>query len=115
MPHVKTAAAVTLAAIVACGCSSAVKPAQGHGKVDDARLDQPDRLACLQSAHLPAQLVGETGIQIGALPSGPSIQFLPTPQAAQAAQISGQAQGAEVIGAALVYPHQASHAEMMLV
>jgi hypothetical protein len=115
MPYVKTAAALTLAAILACGCSSVVKPAQGHGKVDDPRSTSPDRVGCIESHHLPVQLVGQTGIQVGPLPSGPSIQFLPTPQAAEAAQIMGEAQGAEVIGAALVYPHEASRGEMMLI
>jgi hypothetical protein len=33
--------------------------------------------------------------------------FSPTPGAAQAYQIDGSAQPAEVIGSALVYPHQA--------
>ena len=33
--------------------------------------------------------------------------FQPTPGAAQGEQIDGQAQGAEVIGTALLYPNQA--------
>ena len=115
MPLVKTAAAGLVTAILVCGCGSTVKPPQGRGKVDDPRLDHPDRVACLKAAHLSVQLVGQTGIQIGPLPNGPSVQFLPTPQAAEAAQITGEAQGAEVIGAALVYPHQASQGEMTLV
>jgi hypothetical protein len=115
MSHAKTAAALAAAAILACGCSSEVKPPQGRGKVDDPRLDNPDRVACLKSAHLSVRLVGQTGIQIGSLPNGPSIRFLPTPQAAEYDQIAGEAQGAEVIGAALVYPRQAPHSEMMLV
>jgi hypothetical protein len=64
--------------------------------------------------HLPAQKVGRVSIQIGPLPAGPTVEFLPTPSAAQAAQIEGQAQyqGAEVIGAALLYPHGATDHEL---
>jgi hypothetical protein len=47
-------------------------------------------------------------MQIGAKPSGPTVQFTPTPGAAQEEQISGQVESAEVIGAALLYPNQAS-------
>jgi hypothetical protein len=107
MPHVKSAAALGLAAVVLCGCSSSVKPPQGRGKVDDPRTDISNHLQCMQSQHLPVQEVGQTGLQIGPLPSGPTVQFLPTDGAAQAAQISGQPQyqGAEVIGPAVLYPH----------
>jgi hypothetical protein len=53
-------------------------------------------------------------IQIGALPSGPTVHFLPTAGAAQAAQISGQTQyqAGEVIGSALLYPHAGTDAEL---
>jgi hypothetical protein len=46
-------------------------------------------------------------MQIGTKPSGPTVQFMPTPGAAQEAQISGQVESAEVIGSALLYPNQA--------
>src|SRR5579884_1648900 len=103
MPQVKSAAVLGLAAALICGCSSSVKPPQGRGKVDDPRTNVSNHLQCMQSQHLPAVKVGRVGIQIGSLPSGPTVHFLPTPGAAQAAQITGlpQYQGAEVIGAAL--------------
>jgi hypothetical protein len=41
--------------------------------------------------------------------------FEPTQQAATGVQIVGQAQGAEVIGAALVYPNQAPDSVMQKV
>lgn len=112
MPPVKTAAALAVAALFVCGCSSAVKPPQGRGKVDDPRTNNPDRVACLRGAGLPVQLVGQTGIQIGPLPGGPSVVFTPDPGTAEGDQIHGQAQGAEVIGAALLYPHRGSHPEL---
>ena len=115
MPHAKTAAALSAAAILLCGCGSAVKPPHGRGQVDDPRTHNPNHAACLRKDKLPVQLVGLTGIQIGPLPSGPTVQFEPTAGAAQNAQIQGQSQGAEVIGSALLYPHTASEAELNLI
>jgi hypothetical protein len=118
MPHAKPAAVLSVAAIVICGCGSAVKPPQGHGQVDDPRTyASANHLACLQNDHLPVQEVGRTGLQIGPLPSGPTVEFQPTPGAAQAQQIYGgpSVQGAEVIGSALLYPHQASDSELNLI
>jgi hypothetical protein len=114
MPHVKSAAALGLAAALLCGCSATVKPSQGRGKVDDPRTDIRNHLQCLHSHRLPALEVGRVGIQIGPLPSGPTVQFMPTDGAAQAAQISGQPQhqGAEVIGPALLYPHSGTNDEL---
>jgi hypothetical protein len=115
MPHAKSAAALGVVALVLCGCSSVVKPPQGRGKVDDPRTyAASDHLKCMQAQGLPAKKVGQVGIQIGPLPSGPTVQFLPTPGAAQGAQIQGQPQyqGAEVIGAALLYPHGGTDPEL---
>ena len=115
MPHAKSAATLGVAALLVCGCSSVVKPPQGHGKVDDPRTyAAANHLKCLVQHHLPAQKVGLTGLQIGPLPSGPTVQFEPTPGAAQAQQIeaSPSTQGAEVIGSALLYPHAASDREL---
>ena len=52
------------------------------------------------------------GIQIGALPDGPTVQFVPSNSVAEALKVTGTAQGAEMIGNALVYPHQASDSEL---
>lgn len=115
MPYAKSAAAVGLVAALLSGCGAAVKPPQGRGKVDDPRTNGPtNHLKCLLADHLPARKVGRVGIQIGPLPGGPTIEFLPTPSAAQAAQIEGAPgyQGAEVIGAALLYPNRGSDAEL---
>jgi hypothetical protein len=112
MPQAKPAAAITAVALLLCGCSAVVKPPQGRGVVADPRTSGPDRLQCLIAHHLPARKVGQTGIQIGPLPDGPTVQFLATQGAAQARQIDGSAQGAEVIGTALLYPHHAADAEL---
>jgi len=118
MPYVKPAAVLSLAAIAISGCGSAVKPPQGRGKIDDPRIySSANDLKCLKSANLPTQDVGRTGLQIGPLPAGPTVEFQPSPGAAQAQQIYGtpSTQGAEVIGAALLYPHQASDGELKLI
>jgi|SRR5579884_765118 len=112
MPHAKPAAAITAVAMLLCGCSAVIKPPRGHGQATDPRTAGPDRFACLLANHLPAREVGRSGIQIGALPAGPTVQFLPTEGAAQALQIDGKVEGAEVIGSALLYPHQAGDAEL---
>jgi hypothetical protein len=112
MPHAKSAAAVTAVAMLLCGCSAVVKPPHGRGQVRDQRTAGPNRLGCLRTHHLPAREVGQSAIQIGPLPGGPTVQFLPTQGAAQALQIDGSVQGAEVIGTALLYPHQAPDAEL---
>jgi hypothetical protein len=116
MPHAKPAAILGVAALILSGCGSAVKPPQGRGKVDDPRTyGSTNHLKCLLQHHLPAQEVGATGVQIGSLPTGPTVTFLPTPGAAQSQQILGNAQGAEVIGAALLYPHGGSDGQLTLI
>lgn len=115
MPYAKSAAALGVVAALLCGCSSSVKPAHGRGKVEDPRTSAySNYYGCMLSHHLPAQKVGRITIQVGPLPSGPTVTFLPTPSAAQAAQIEGQPQyqSAEVIGTALLYPHSGNDPEL---
>ena len=114
MPPAKRLVTVMGAVTLLCGCSGVVKPPRGHGVLDSPLTGDPDRVACLRSAHLPVQVVGPTQLQIGALPAGPTVKFEPTPGAAEALLIDGvrSAQGAELIGAALLYPHQASGSEL---
>jgi hypothetical protein len=112
MPPLKCAALIVAAALALSACGQVTKPPQGRGKIDDPRTDNPNRVACLRQHRLPVQAVSETGLQIGPLPDGPTIQFEPSPGAAQALQIEGAAQSAEVVGAALLYPRRASDAEL---
>ncbi|WP_249018969.1 hypothetical protein [Conexibacter sp. S30A1] len=121
MSPAKVAVACVLTALLVSACGIPPKPEAGspnllknsafRGVVDDPRTPH---VACLRAdkvpfhefytakQHLPA-------IQVGSLPSGPTIIFYPTPGIAQGLQIMGQEQGAEVIGSALVYPNQASN------
>ena len=113
--------AVAFTALVLTGCGGAVQvhpttPAGSSTLASRGRVDSPvkmkNHLACLRAAHLPVQVVSSTRLQIGAAPAGPTVVFSPTPGAAQAYQINGSAQSAEVIGSALVYPNQGSDGEM---
>ena len=111
-----------LGAVVVSGCGSKANPVAGsagarsqhpgRAAVDDPRAK---RLKCMIEHHLPATEVGQTDIQIGAAPGGATVTFTPTPGAAQALQINGQARGAEVIGGALLFPNQAPENELQVI
>lgn len=113
MPSAKLALAVGLVAISLSACGNSAKPEAGTlkaattdaKKVDDPRTAHVD---CLHSEHIPVVEFGKTWLQIGTKPYGPTVQFEPTPGAAQDLQIDGQVESAEVIGSALLYPNQAS-------
>lgn len=81
----------------------------------DPRTAGPDYLACLRGNHLQVTEVGANELQVGTLPSGPTIVFAPTADVAEGDQIEGKAQGAYVIGAALVYPNQAPGSELTVI
>jgi hypothetical protein len=115
MSSLKTLLAGGLSVVALSACGSAVKPSQGRGRVDNPRTGGPDYLGCIRDRGLSAVEVGAAAIQVGHLPGGPTIRFLPTPGAATAAQIAGQTQGAEVVGAALLYPNRASDSELQAI
>jgi hypothetical protein len=120
MSSAKLAVAVALAALSLSACGSTAKPVAGtpqaaiksHKAVDDPRTKH---LKCIRQDHLVVVRVGRTGLQVGTPPAGPTINFEPTPGAAQALQIEGKVTGAEVIGSALLYPNQASDSELQKV
>lgn len=120
MSSAKLAVVSGLAALSLSACGNAAKPVAGtpqaatktHKGVDDPRTKHLD---CLRADHLTVVRVGATGLQVGTLPTGPTIQFLASPGSAQADQIDGQDAGAEVIGSALLYPNQASESELTTV
>jgi hypothetical protein len=114
--------ALALAALVLAGCGGAIRvqpttPAGSsklatRGRVDNPATDLDNHLGCLQAAHLQVQTVSPIQLQVGSAPSGPTIVFTASPAVAQAKQIQGLSQGAEVIGSALVYPNQGSDGEL---
>jgi hypothetical protein len=103
--------AAALSALALSACSVTANRPAGRGGVADPRT-QAGRLDCLRAHHLPVTEVGATGLQIGQLPAGPTIHFTPSTGSGEAAQLAGQAQGAEVIGSALLYPNHASDSEL---
>jgi hypothetical protein len=120
MPSAKLAAAVVLCALSLTACGISSKPEagtpnaiiNGHKGLDDPRAKHTP---CLQQAHVAFHLEQLTvagkvlpSVQVDSAPTGPTVSFEPTPGDAQGVQIQGEAQGAEVIGSALVYPNQAS-------
>lgn len=114
MPRTKRLVAGLLAVTWLGGCSSVAKPPQGHGVVDSPLTNNPNRVACLRAAHLPVQVMGPTALRVGSGTGAPRVTFEPTAGAAQALQLEGvrSAQGAELIGAALLYPEQGSDGEL---
>lgn len=115
MPPAKLALAIGLVAVLLSACGNTAKPEAGTlkaattaaKKVDDPRTTHID---CLHSEHIPVVEWGKVWLQIGTKPYGPTVQFTPTPGAAQEMQIDGQVESAEVIGSALLYPNRASDA-----
>lgn len=122
MPSAKLAVAIGLSALSLSACGTASKPEVGTPAANaksQQGLDDPTipHVACLSQEHIPTHPVrvmvgGQSlpGFQVGTAPDGPTVAFEPTPGAAQGVQLHGQAQAAEVIGAALVYPNLSSDA-----
>lgn len=80
----------------------------------DARTAGSNYLACLRGNHLDVTEIGADKLQVGP-PSGATIVFAPTAGIAEGDQIQGKAQGAYVIGAALVYPNQAPGSQLTVI
>jgi hypothetical protein len=111
-PRVATAA-VCLTALATSACGSAVKPATGdRGKIDNPATAKANRIECLTNKHIPVQQVGLNELLLGPQPASPRVVFDATEGAAQGVQIHGQDSGAEVIGAALLFPAQAPSNEL---
>jgi hypothetical protein len=109
------ALALAATALAGCGSSVQVQPAASptssklasRGRVDSPETNMRNYLGCLRDGHLSVQVTSPTRLEVGPAPAGATIVFAATTGAAEANQIDGSAQGAEVIGSALVYPHQA--------
>ncbi len=126
MSCAKLLATAGLAALLISACGTSAKPVagsippskpNGRGKVDDPRIDNPNHVKCLQQDDFEVtelRLGGLPSLQIGTTPTGPTVMYEPTAGAAQGAVMQGLgfAQSAEVIGSALLFPNQASDAEM---
>ncbi|HET9101880.1 MAG TPA: hypothetical protein VFN55_00895 [Solirubrobacteraceae bacterium] len=102
-------------ALSLAACGATAKPQAGtlqahrasHKAVDDPRKNH---VSCLRQDHVPVTEFSHWWLKAGTGPGAPQVMFAPTPGAAQELQISGQVTGAEIIGAAVVYPEQGSPA-----
>jgi hypothetical protein len=120
MSLAKVAVVCALTAVLVSACGIQQKPLVGTRKIEKAtgffgKLDDPraKHAPCLRADKLhfheyrsgPLRL---PAIQVGSLPTGPTIIFYSTPGAAQALQLQGEDEGAEAIGSALLFPNNAS-------
>ena len=117
-------AAPVLAALALAGCGAVdVHTAQpsgsttlvSRGKIDSPLTSMRNHLGCLRDAHLAVHVVSPIRLQVDSRPGGPTIVFTATDGASQADQIDGTAQGAEVIGTALLYPNSGSEEELKMI
>lgn len=112
----RSAMVCVLIALPVAGCGSATNgalrqgPSAGHrGVIDDPRSQH---IQCLKAQGITVREVGATNLVLGATPGAPTVAYSPTPGAAQELQISGDVQGAEAIGSALLYPHRATDSQL---
>ena len=109
-------AAVCLIALAASACGSAVKSAtSSRGKIDNPATAKANRIQCLTDKHIPVRQVSLNELWLGPQPASPRVVFDATEGAAQGVQIHGQDPGAEVIGAALLFPDQAPGKELSVI
>lgn len=116
--RIATLAAAVLAVMLALSaCGSTRKYAAGSPKaIAQARqgLNDPrsSHIQCLRADHVTdihkETINGLLSFQVGTKPFGPTVEFLATPGMSQGTQIAGADQGAERIGAAMVFPNDAS-------
>ena len=89
-----------LAALAVAGCGG------GDESIRDAGPNPNDKrgvaLACIEGAGVPATLAGEKSIQVDGT-DAPRVEFFVSSGEAEARQFQGQAQGAEQVGAALLF------------
>jgi hypothetical protein len=126
MSKTKLVLACGLMALLLGACGIQKKPEAGtphvnkahgsHAKWDDPRKG---REKCLREHHVHGRYYtaseGRPAIQVGTVPTGPTIIFEPSPAFAEGLQIEGETQAAEIIGSALVYPNKAKSHLMKIV
>jgi hypothetical protein len=104
------AAALLSAVLALSACGGSDEPAKGPGA--GAPPDPNDKRAvafdCIKNKKgYPAKLVGDKSILVGGK-DGPRIDFFVSGGEAEGKQFDGNAQGAEQIGAALLYVNHGS-------
>jgi hypothetical protein len=102
--------ALHIASAVACAAALSASGCGGGGDDDAIRQAGPNpndkrsvALACItRQKEVPARLVGEKSIQVEG-PDGPRVEFFVSSGEAEALQFQGKGQGAEQVGAALLF------------
>jgi hypothetical protein len=105
------ATAVAVAAACALsGCAGSVPTGKNHA----SRPYDPRNsvIGCIHGKGLDARRSGLAAIAVGAAAGGPRIVFAPTSGAAEADHVRPGAEGAEVIGDALLYVGSGSDSEL---
>jgi len=127
MSLAKVAVVCALTALLISACGIQQKPLAGTPKIEKSRgfygvVDDPraKHTPCLRADKLKLHQYYTAqqrlpAIQVGSPPTGPTIIFEPTPGAAQALQLKGKDEGAEVIGSALLFPNKASASVLTMV
>jgi hypothetical protein len=119
-----TAVFCALCASIITACGVAPKPVAGSAQATAISRKEEfsartQHVKCLKQKGLKSIHVFTTrrhpSFYVGAKGEGPTVIFLETPGAAQNEQLTGQAQGAEVIGSALLYPNRAPDPLMTVV
>ncbi|MGI8750324.1 MAG: hypothetical protein ACR2J6_07225 [Thermoleophilaceae bacterium] len=109
------AACGTALALSACGGSDSPAKSPASGQPPDPNDKRAVAVACLRDdKQLPVRVAGDKSIQVGGR-RGPRVEFFVSSGEAEGRQFDGDAQGAEQIGAALLYINRGSEDQLKLV
>lgn len=109
------AACATALALSACGGSDSPATGSASGEPPDPNDKRAVAFACLRDdKELPVRMVGARSIQVGER-DGPRVEFFVSSGEAEGRQFDGNAQGAEQIGAALLYINRGSEDQVKLI
>ena len=96
-------ALMLIAAVALAGCGDDDEAIRNAGPNPNDKRGVA--LACIKGAGVPATLAGEKSIQVDGA-DAPRIEFFVSSGEAEARQFQGEAQGAEQVGAALLFVNQ---------
>ena len=99
------AAAACAAALALAACGGSDEPARpgGKGQAPDPNDKRAVALDCIENQEQLQATAGRREVDPGRRPGGPRIEFLVSGGEAEGRQFQGNAQGAEQIGAALLF------------
>jgi hypothetical protein len=104
---------LALPAVVLAGCqATGSTQSASKGRGYDPR-DKP--IKCIAQKGVAGRKVGRTTLQVGAPDQGPKVVYVTTPEFAASLQLHGHAEGAEVIGRALLYPQSGNDQQLKII